>query len=58
VPQGDGLGQLFVQLQDLGNGPRDLRDLQGVREARAVVIAGRRTSAIATALSTPRRSGA
>ena len=42
VAERDGFGQLFVELQDLGDGPRDLRDLERVRQPRAVVIAGRR----------------
>jgi hypothetical protein len=42
VPEGDGLGELFVQPQHLGDGAGDLRDLERVREARAVVVAGRR----------------
>ena len=39
VAEDDGLGQIFVQLKDLGDGSRDLRDLEGMRESRAVVIA-------------------
>ena len=35
-------GQLLVQAQHLGDRPRDLRHLERVREARAVVIARRR----------------
>ena len=42
VPERDRLGQLLVQVQDLGDGPRDLRHLERVRQARPIVIAGRR----------------
>ena len=39
VTERNRLGQLFVQPQHLGDGPRDLGHLQRVREARAIVIA-------------------
>ena len=42
VAERDRLGQLFVQPQHLGDRPRDLRDLERVRQPRAVVVAGRR----------------
>ena len=42
VAERDGFGQLFVEPQHLGDASRNLRDLQRVRQARAVVIAGRR----------------
>ena len=42
VTERDGLGQLLVQPQHLGDAARDLRDLERVRQARPVVIAGRR----------------
>ena len=42
VAERDRFGQLFVQPQHLGDGPRDLRDLERVRQPGAVVIAGRR----------------
>ena len=42
VPERDRFGQLLVQVQHLGDGPRDLRHLERVRQPRAVVIAGRR----------------
>src|SRR5581483_1906346 len=41
VPERDRFGELFVQAKDLGDRARDLRDLERVRQARAVVIAGR-----------------
>ena len=42
VAERDRLGQLLVQPQHLGDAARDLRDLERVRQPRAVVIAGRR----------------
>ena len=42
VAERDGFGELFVQAQHLGDRARDLRHLEGVREPRAVVVAGRR----------------
>ncbi len=42
VPERDRFGELLVQAQHLGDGARDLRDLERVRQAGAVVIAGRR----------------
>src|SRR5205085_10854752 len=42
VTQRNGLGQLFVQPQHLRNRARDLRDLQRVRQARPIVVAGGR----------------
>src|SRR6185503_10138568 len=39
VSERDGLGQLLVQAQDLGDGARDLRDLERVRQPGAVVVA-------------------
>ena len=42
VTEGDRFGQLFVQPQHLGDGARDLRHLEGVREPGPVMIAGRR----------------
>ena len=41
MAEGNRFGQLLVQTQHLGDRPPDLRDLERVREARAVVIAGR-----------------
>ena len=42
VAEGDGLGQVFVERERLGDGPRDLRHLEGVRQAGPVVVAGGR----------------
>ena len=42
VAERDRLGQLLVEPQHLGDAARDLRDLERVRQPRAVVIAGRR----------------
>ena len=41
VPQRDRLRQFFMQLQYLGDRPRDLGDLERVREPGAVMVAGR-----------------
>ena len=38
VSQGDRLGQILVQRQAPGNGPRDTADLQSVGHAGAVVV--------------------
>jgi hypothetical protein len=38
VGQGNGLGQIFIDPQPTGDGPADLRDLQGVRQAGSVVV--------------------
>src|SRR3982751_2687595 len=40
VSKRDGFGEFLVQVQHLGDGPRDLRHFERVRQARAVVIAG------------------
>ncbi len=42
VAERDGLGQLLVEPQHLGDAAGNLRDLERMREARAVVVAGRR----------------
>ena len=42
VAERDRFGQLLVQAQHFRDGARDLRDLERVRQARPVVIAGRR----------------
>ena len=55
VAQRDGLRQLFVQPQDLGNGPRNLRDLERVGQPRPVVIAGRREEDLRLVLQAPER---
>ena len=39
VAEGDGLGEILVQLQRAGNGARNARDLQRVGQARAVMVA-------------------
>ena len=55
VAERDGLGQLFVQAQHLGDGPRDLRHLEGVGEPRPVVVAGRREEDLRLVLQPPER---
>ena len=57
VPERDRFGQLFVQAQHLGDGARDLRDLERVRETRAVVIAGRRKKDLRLVLQPAKRLG-
>jgi hypothetical protein len=39
VAQRNGFGELFVEPQHLGDGARDLRDLERVRQASPIVIA-------------------
>ena len=53
VAEGDGFGQLFVQPEHFGDGPGDLRDLERVREAGPVVIAGRREEDLRLVLEAP-----
>ena len=42
VAQGDGLGQVLVEAEGLGDRPGDLGDLEAVRQPRPVVVAERR----------------
>ena len=55
VAERDRLGQLLVQAQHLGDAARDLRDLERVRQPRAVVIAGRREEHLRLVLEPPER---
>ena len=55
VAQRDGLGELLVQLQHLGDGSRDLRHLQRVGEAGPVVIARGREEHLRLVLQAPER---
>ena len=57
VAERDRLGQLFVQAQHLGDRARDLRDFERVRQARAVVIAGRRKEHLRLVLEAAERLG-
>ena len=57
VAERDRLGQLFVQAQHLRDGARDLRHFERVRQARAVVIAGRREEHLRLVLEAPERLG-
>ena len=42
VAEGDGLGQVLVQVQRPGDGPGDLAHFEGVGQARPVMVASRR----------------
>src|SRR5688572_189118 len=55
VTQRDRLGELFVELQHLGDGARDLRHLEAVRQPRAVMIAGRSEEDLRLVLQSPER---
>ena len=55
VAQRDRLGQLLVQPQHLGDRARDLRHLERVRQARPVVVAGRREEHLRLVLQPPER---
>ena len=55
VAERDRFGQLLVQPQHLGDGPRDLRHLERVRQPRAVVVAGRREEHLRLVLEPPER---
>src|SRR6185295_11224593 len=55
VAERDRFGELFVQPQDLGDRARDLRDLERVRQPRAVVIAGRREEHLRLVLEASKR---
>jgi hypothetical protein len=55
VTERDRLGQLLVQTQDFRDRARYLRNLQGVGQTRAIVIAGRRKKDLRLVLQTPER---
>ena len=55
VAKRDRLGELLVQLQHLRDGPRDLRDLERVRQPGAIVIAGWSEEHLSLVLQTPER---
>ena len=55
VPERNRFGKLLVQLQHLRDGSRDLRDLERVRQPRAVVIAGRREEHLRLVLEPAKR---
>ncbi len=57
VTERDRLGQLLVEVQHLGDGAGDLRHLQRVRQARAVVIAARREEHLRLVLQPAKRLG-
>src|SRR4030095_6962850 len=52
VTKRDRFGQLLVQPQHLRDRPRDLRDLERVRQARAIVVASRREEDLRLVLET------
>ena len=53
VAERDGFGQLFVKLQNLRDGARDLRHLQRVRQPGAIVVPGRRKEHLRLVLEPP-----
>ena len=55
VAERDRFGELFVQLKHLRDRSRDLRNLERVRQPRAVVIACRREEHLRLVLQTPER---
>jgi len=55
VAERDRFGQLFVEPQHLGDRARNLRHLERVRQARAVVIAGRPEEHLRLVLEAPER---
>ena len=55
VPESDRFGQLFVEAQHFGDRPGDLRDLERVRQARPVMIAGRREKHLCLVLEATER---
>ena len=55
VAERDRLGELLVQPQHLGDGARDLRHLERVRQPRAVVVAGRGEEDLRLVLQPPER---
>ena len=55
VAERDRLGQLLVQAQHLGDGPRDLRHLERVGQPRPVVVAARREEDLRLVLQPPER---
>ena len=57
VAERDRLGELLVQVQHLGDRSRDLRNFQRVRQAGAVVIAGRRKEHLRLVLEAAKRLG-
>ena len=55
VPERDRLGEVLVEAQRSRDRARDLRDLEGVREARAVVVAFRRKKHLRLVREAPER---
>src|SRR5690606_10055326 len=55
VTERDCLGELLVEPQHLGDAARNLRHLEGVREARPVVVARRREEDLRLVLQAPER---
>src|SRR5688572_28105100 len=57
VPERNRFGKLLMQPQHLGNGPRNLRHFERVRQSRAVMVAGRREKHLRLVLQPPERLG-
>ncbi len=57
VAQGDGLGQVLVQVQGAGDGAGDLAQFQGVGQARAVMVAFGRDEHLGLVLQAAERLG-
>ncbi len=55
MPKGDGLRQVLIEPQGLGDGPGDLRNLEGVSQAGSVVVSRGRKEDLSLVLQTPER---
>ena len=55
VPERNRFGQFLVETQDLGDRPGDLRDLERVCQARAIVVARWREEDLGLVLQPPKR---
>ncbi|KJU87065.1 hypothetical protein MBAV_000740 [Candidatus Magnetobacterium bavaricum] len=55
VPQGHGLGEVFVETQGTGNSARNLCNLQDVGQASAVVVPARGKEYLRLVLEAPKR---
>ncbi len=56
VAEGDGLREVLVEPEGLGDSARDLRDLEGVAEARAKVVLARRDEDLRLVREAPERA--
>ena len=57
MAEGNGFGEHFIELEGLGHCPGNLGNLQGVREAGPVMIAGRRKENLCLMLEAPEGLG-